>query len=323
MEPIDFLVCVRCFTYNHVSYIEDAMNGFCMQKTSFPYVCVIVDDASTDGEPEIIEKYIGENFDLGDKAVVRNEETDDYYFTFTQHKSNKNCFFAVYLLKYNHYKKKDKFQYFSEFYDNVKYHALCEGDDYWTDPLKLQKQVDFMESHPNYSMCFHNAVVIYDDTPKQPCIFNSIDRDRDVSLEELISKWIVPTASMLYRKSCLPLFPVKERIVSGDYRMILHFAGKGKVYALKDVMSHYRMTFFTDSETSRNKNNGAFMCYQKHHILDCFDEYTQYKYHDIVGKYSKFWYDYSVFTRRKNKSILWAVLSMPIFSFKKILKKSL
>ena len=70
-----FIVCVRCITFNHANYIEDAMNGFTMQETNFPYVCTILDDASTDGEQEVIKKYLQEHFDLEDKSVVRNEET--------------------------------------------------------------------------------------------------------------------------------------------------------------------------------------------------------------------------------------------------------
>ena len=91
----DFLVCVECATYNHAPYILDAMNGFCMQQTTFPFVCIILDDASTDGEQEVIKNYLQENFDLQDKNVTRNEETDDYILTFAQHKSNRNCFFAM------------------------------------------------------------------------------------------------------------------------------------------------------------------------------------------------------------------------------------
>ena len=324
---IDYLVSVRCFTFNHAPYIEDTLNGFVLQETNFPYVCIIVDDASTDGEPNVIKRYLESHFCTESNDSTVHEDTNDYDYYFTQHPFNKNCYFAVYLLKNNHYgsneKEERKYSYFSQFFDDVKYHAICEGDDYWIYPKKLQKQVDFMENHPEYSMCFHNAVLFFDDSPKPPKLFNSIEENKEITLESLITQWIVPTASMLYRSSCLPLYPVKERIVSGDWWRILHFAGCGKVWAFKDVMSMYRMTYFSDSETSRNKNNGAFMCYQRHHILDCFDEYTQFKYHDIVGKYSKFWYDYSVFTRRKNKSLLWAVLSMPIFSLKKILKKSL
>ena len=66
MNNNNFLLYTRCMTYNHSSYIVDAMNGFCMQKTTFPFVNVIVDDASTDGEPEVIEQYLQENFNLDD-----------------------------------------------------------------------------------------------------------------------------------------------------------------------------------------------------------------------------------------------------------------
>ena len=77
---------------------------------------------------------------------------------FAQHKINKNCFFAVYFLNYNHYSiKKSRDKYVAKYIDGVKYMAICEGDDYWIDPLKMQKQVDFMESNQNYSMWFHNS----------------------------------------------------------------------------------------------------------------------------------------------------------------------
>ena len=74
MEPNKYMVCTRCFTYNHAPYIVDALNGFTMQQTTFPFVCTIIDDASTDGEQEVIKSYLKEHFDLEDKATVRNEE---------------------------------------------------------------------------------------------------------------------------------------------------------------------------------------------------------------------------------------------------------
>lgn len=158
LQSSNYLVCVRCFTFNHAKYISDALNGFSIQKTSFPYVCTIVDDASTDGEQDVIRNYLQENFDLEDNDTVRNVETDDYRLLFARHKFNIHCCFAVFYLKRNHYSnpviKSRKFKYISEWYDNAKYSALCEGDDYWTDPLKLQKQVDFMETHPDYGMIY-------------------------------------------------------------------------------------------------------------------------------------------------------------------------
>ena len=73
MEDKKYLVRVSCMTYNHAPYIVDAMNGFCMQETDFPFVCTIMDDASTDGEQEVIKKYLTDHFDLNDQTIVRNE----------------------------------------------------------------------------------------------------------------------------------------------------------------------------------------------------------------------------------------------------------
>ena len=149
-----YLVCTKCWTYNHAPFIKDALNGLSDQKTNFAYLCIIVDDASSDGEPEVIRAYLSEHFDLQDKTLARNEETDDYILFFARHKTNKNCFFAVFLLKYNHHGKKPKGQYFAEWGKRIKYHAICEGDDYWTDPYKLQKQVDFLDEHLEYGLCY-------------------------------------------------------------------------------------------------------------------------------------------------------------------------
>ena len=155
-----YSVCIKCFTYNHASFIEDAMNGFTMQQTDFPFVCIVVDDASTDGQPEVIGKYLSTYFDLDDDAITRNEETDDYKLTYARHKTNRNCFFLILLLKYNHYSiKKSKDPYFKEWSENVAYVALCEGDDYWIDKYKLSRQIALLEEHPEYSMCCTDAIV--------------------------------------------------------------------------------------------------------------------------------------------------------------------
>ena len=151
-EAYTFLLRAHCATYNHSPYITDALNGFVMQKTDFPFVCTIMDDASTDGEQEVIKKYMQDFFDLQDASVAYERDTDYGHVIFAQHKTNKNCFFAVILLQENHYsQKKSKAPYLTEWL-NTKYIALCEGDDYWIDPMKLQKQVFFLETHPEYDM---------------------------------------------------------------------------------------------------------------------------------------------------------------------------
>ena len=93
-----WMVCVRCYTYNQSRYINDALNGFVIQQTNFPFICTIIDDASTDGEPEILESYFHDHFDIGNKDIFRNEKYETHSLLYAQHKENKNCFFAVILL---------------------------------------------------------------------------------------------------------------------------------------------------------------------------------------------------------------------------------
>ena len=147
-----FKVSVWCNTYNQASYIKDTMDGFCMQQTSFPFVCLIMDDASTDGEPEVLEAYLNDHFD-----TEWTKETDDYHLTVARHQENRNCYFAVYLLKYNHYSiKKPRLKYYREVTDEIDYVALCEGDDYWTDAHKLQKQADALDANPQATLVYTN-----------------------------------------------------------------------------------------------------------------------------------------------------------------------
>ena len=163
-ERCRFIVCVNCWTYNHRDFIVDAMNGFVMQHTDFPFVCCIVDDASTDGEQEVIKNYVKENFDLEDTTVSYDKDTEYSHITFAQHKTNRNCFFVVlYLYENHHSQKKSKTPYLKE-WENAKYRSSCEGDDYWMDKNRLQKMVDFLESHPDYVLVTHRISNYYEAT---------------------------------------------------------------------------------------------------------------------------------------------------------------
>ena len=245
IENINFKVSVRCMTYNQAAYIEDAMNGFCMQQTDFPFVCNVMDDASTDGEQNVIRKYLEEHFDLDEKNLIKKEETDDYKLIFARHKENKNCYFAVYFLKYNHYgsqeSKNKKLTYFSEWESNVDYIALCEGDDYWIDSLKLQKQVDFFQKHHDCSMCFHRAVVLKENDVKTILECDDIE-DRIYTPDELLECWKVPTASIIMKKDVLYVKKKGvDRVLNSDIVIVLDSAKLGNVWGMSTGMSVYRM----------------------------------------------------------------------------------
>lgn len=263
-EKYDWKVCVRCFTYNHANYIVDAMNGFTMQETSFPYICCIVDDASTDGEQEVIKNYLKEYFDLEDKNAARQEETYEYILTFARHKTNLNCFFAVLALKYNHYGTKQlkarKLEYISEWYDNSKYHALCEGDDYWTYPQKLQYQTNFMETHTEYGLTY-GCVEIIDNNSKSTGHTFGGPSER---FEELIVRSTIPTLTVMLRKELLDNYerdikPVEQGWLMGDYPRWLYISHESKIKFMPIIMGVYRQLEESVSHSKSFEKTDSFI----------------------------------------------------------------
>ena len=247
MEQYNYKVRVSCITFNHAPYIIDAMNGFCMQQSTFPFVCTIFDDCSTDGEQEVIRQYLQEHFDLEDNSIVKNEETDDYMLTFARHKTSENCFFAVYYLKYNHYsigKGYRKNEYSKEFTDQVSYIALCEGDDYWTDPLKLQKQVDYMDTHPECTMVCNRTKRF---SERQQVYINDsscIKKSGILNAKDVIRKGglYISTCSIVYKKGLLDHYPdYCRKCHVGDYPLQIWAAMNGHIYYFNIPMSVYRI----------------------------------------------------------------------------------
>lgn len=151
-STVNYKVCVLCATFNHAPYITQTMDGFCIQQTDFPFICVIIDDASQDGAQETISRYLQEHFN-----EVTKEETENYNLTLACHKVNANCHFAVLLLKKNHYSQgKIPLDYANRWKEHCSYVALCEGDDYWTDPHKLQRQSDALDANPRAVLVYTN-----------------------------------------------------------------------------------------------------------------------------------------------------------------------
>lgn len=285
---IEFKVWVRCITYNHAPYITEALDGFCMQQTDFPYVCTIYDDDSTDGERNIIRAYLQEHFNLEDKVVTRTEETEDYTLVFAQHKENKNCFFAVYYLKYNHYKaKKSKFPYLRN-WNNIKYEAICEGDDYWTHPKKLQRQVDFLDSHPEHSLCFHANYSLYKDDRKNA--YYPYRKDVEVCpIKDLILSGgnFMATASMVFvTKLCSGYRAWSKSSKVGDAPLMLTLAERGRVGYINEVMCCYRVGA-QGSWTQRilmDKKKKSEHLKQTFQFWHDYDEWTNCKYHTLIKR---------------------------------------
>lgn len=215
------LVAIRCITYNHEPYIRDALDGFVMQKTNFPFVAIVHDDASTDGTADIIREYAAKYPDI----IKPIYETENQYSRRDGSLSrimNEACAKT-----------------------GAKYYALCEGDDYWTDPLKLQKQVDFLEAHTDYSMCFHNCIVHWEDNKFPDKLISEKLEYREYSGAELWNKYVSQTASLMltrdvYSAKLYKKAKANPKIGGGDWALILGCATCGKIFCIPEVMSVYR-----------------------------------------------------------------------------------
>lgn len=242
-----YMVCTRCLTFNQASFIKDALDGFCMQETTFPVVNIIVDDASTDGEQEVITQYLREHFELEDTKVVRQEESNDYYLTFARHRNNYNCFFVVILLKYNHYKKKAKRPYYAEWEESSKYFAFCEGDDYWTYPRKLQMEVEALENNPKCGMCYTAYKYLNVESGEFRDIYTpkEVKHDKDFMWKTLSFGVTIGTATVLlnnelFRRIVCECADDYRGYLMGDTQTWFHVSRLSGVHYIPVVTTTYR-----------------------------------------------------------------------------------
>lgn len=195
----NFKVLVNCMTYNQSKYIEDALNGFVMQKTDFSFVCLVMDDASTDGEQEVIKAWMERECDM---EKVENLEIEKSFVTIVPHRANVNCTFAFYFLKENLYKKGGKTPMITPWREHCEYEALCEGDDYWIDNNKLQNQVSFLDSHQEYSASATNSKLI-DLNGTFLRLFSKKESRAICALGEIVPSRQFHTATVVFRQNSL------------------------------------------------------------------------------------------------------------------------
>lgn len=260
----NILVSIICNTYNQEDYIADALESFIMQKTNFKFEILVHDDASTDRTADIVREYEKKYPEL----IKPIYQTENQY-------SQRNGMIA-------------KLQYGRA---EGKYLAFCEGDDYWTDEHKLQKQADFMEAHPEYSLCVHSASVIDGSSGEFMYEIKVSDTDRDMTVDEIIMRWgfELPTNSMMYRRKLrddYPAFLLKAPV--GDYPLTMYLSFCGKVRYMSDNMSSYRYMakgswstrLMAESEESWRRRIDLLTGFVD--MLNKVDEYTEFKYHNTI-----------------------------------------
>lgn len=207
------LVVIHCITYNHEPYIRDALDGFVMQKTDFPFVAIVHEDASTDKTAEVVKEYAEKYPDI----ILPIYEKDNQYSKGTLGSIMNEACKAT----------------------EAKYIAMCEGDDYWTDPLKLQKQFDILQSHENIALTFHNAKVKKMDNGEEYLFNTDLDQGIIPYWKLILLPWCTPTASFFFRSSCFPKMK-QPKDMNGDMFILFGCGINGDIYYSDDICSVYR-----------------------------------------------------------------------------------
>jgi glycosyltransferase involved in cell wall biosynthesis len=272
------LVSVRVITYNHEKYIAQCLEGILMQRTNFPFEIIVGEDCSMDKTQEIVLDY-----EKRFPGVIR---------MITSAKNvggRQNSIRLVGACQ-------------------GKYHSLCEGDDYWIDPLKLQKQVDFLETHPEHAMCFHNALTLTEGKMPPPQYACPPDLQDTITLEDVVLRtYFIPTASIVLRGSVANTLPKwREKYNLLDLITLLWCGHHGNLGYLDEIMSVYRK--HPQGLSRKIESEGGYFAEIKQ-ILTEFDRETDYLHTDLIQRRIKTVdQKHSAYLRRRKYGYLYFLL---------------
>lgn len=209
------LVDVNVVTYNHEKFVARAIESVLEQKTNFEYRLIIGDDCSTDNTQSIIRDY-AQQYPERIQVLLASEHRG------IEHKDR----VGIELLRLN----------------TAKYVALLDGDDYWSDPYKLQKQVDFLDAHFDFAICYHNVVRFHDDG-SLPISNMCPPGQKDIStIEDLLVSNFIPTCSAMFRRGLYGELPDWFYTTkAGDWALHVLNAEYGKIGYINEVMAAYRI----------------------------------------------------------------------------------
>lgn len=260
MEHNAPLVSIVCDTYNHAPYVRAALDSFLMQKTEFPFEIIVHDDASTDGTADIIREYEAAHPDLF-RCIYRTE---------------------------NIYRKDPKIlEHYVFPLARGKYVAICEGDDYWTTPDKLQKQIAYMEANPDCTLCVCGADTV-DPEGNKTGTLSPYKTDTDAPMDDIIrgSGGFVATASIValtaLAKNRAPFCDLSD---VDDAVLQIWFGMNGRTHYFAEPMCVYRKavpgswteTFFSSKHAERVLHHEAMI-----RALEAFDVESGFRWHDSV-----------------------------------------
>lgn len=247
------LVDIPMATYNHGKFIAQAIESVLAQKTDFEFRLIIGDDCSTDDTQAIVSDYA------------------------RRHPGRIETLFHPERLGVAH---RDRVGVKLLRLCKAKYVSMLDGDDYWTSPYKLQKQVDFLEARPEFSMCFHDASVIYQDGSEPTRNMCRPDQKEVTTLEDLLAGNFIPTCSVLFRGALLAELPDWFfDMPTGDWPLNVLNAERGKVGYINEVMAAYRV-----HRGGYWSTQDYFTCMEKEmKIFEAFNRHFNYRYQRIIS----------------------------------------
>jgi glycosyltransferase involved in cell wall biosynthesis len=254
------IVSICSTAYNHENFIRECIEGFLMQETTFPVEILIHDDASTDSTANIVREYEAQYPHIIKPIYQKENQYSKGVPPFGI------CLYPC---------------------AKGKYIALCEGDDYWTAPNKLQTQVDFMESHPDYSGCFHNVNVVYEDGSKSMHPAYTKPLKDTFTVQDLAPVNFIHTPSNLFRARLFPEFPAwYARMPLGDWSLHVLNAEHGAIGYIDRIFAVYRVhgggawSSLSESEIYRKSIQ----------VAEAIDAHLGFKYTKAIKKNIAYWH---------------------------------
>lgn len=289
----DIMVSVSCIAYNHEKYIVQCLEGLLMQKTNFKFEILVHDDASTDRTADIIREYEKKYPDII-KPIYQTENQYSKGIPITS-----------------------TYQYFRA---KGKYFATCEGDDYWCDEYKLQKQYDLLEAHPECDFCVCKVQAVsesgkkmkktYPDAPLSSGILSP-----DEFLKVACHDYQFQTSGYFTRKESEIMYfelnlsykNVAKKAGIGDWPKLLYYGSRGSVVYIDDVMSCYRVNSIGSFDYNLQKNNKLHEHYQNMiKMMECFNKETEGRFeqycNDFIFIYLCFARDYKKALSKKYRT---------------------
>jgi glycosyltransferase involved in cell wall biosynthesis len=271
-------VSICCCTYNHGNFIRQCLDGFVMQKTTFPFEILVHEDASVDNTASIVKEYEA-NYPHLFRCVYQSE---------------------------NQFQKQNTLHNILIPMSRGRYIAICEGDDYWTDPYKLQKQVDFLETNEEYSLCVGGYIKKNETTCNTQIILkNGFCNDPNnkgitFTLSEMKNDWITKTLTILFKKSDLDKINLAFYKHATDTHLIYHLLKNKKAFYFNEIFGIFRVHRggINSMQPEKYRTSMAYICYKELYEHNG-DDFTRYMYR----KKTLGLLNYNLYNRSQEKEI--------------------